>query len=183
MSKIKDVRRIVLTGFMGAGKSTTGRRLAAELGWAFVDVDTLLEEKHGTTISSLFEQHGEDGFRRFESSAIAKALGSDNVVIALGGGAPEILTNRLLLEQTPGSVVVFLEAPFGELFDRCMLQPDAAVRPVLADQEMARQRFEKRLPFYKRIAKVTVHTAGKSPEETVQELLAKVQVKRDTVTR
>lgn len=183
MSNIQNIRRIILTGFMGAGKSTTGKRLAAELGWTFLDVDAFLEEKHGKTIASLFEQHGEDGFRRFESSAIARLLGSDKVVIALGGGAPEILTNRLLLEQTPGSLVVFLEAPFGELFDRCMMQPGAAVRPVLANPEAAAKRFEQRLPFYKRIARVTIHTAGKTPDETVQELLAKVHLTRDTVTR
>ncbi|MBS1814382.1 MAG: shikimate kinase [Acidobacteria bacterium] len=169
------IRRIILTGFMGAGKSTVGRRLAAELGWKFLDVDAALEETYNCTIASLFEQHGEEGFRRFESSAIVRALGSDHVVVALGGGAPEILTNRLLLEQTPGSFVVFLDAPFGELFDRCMLQPDAAIRPVLANPEAAAKRFEQRLPFYKRVARLTLETSGRTPEQTVEQLLSEMR--------
>lgn len=164
------IRRIVLTGFMGAGKTTIGRKLAAELGWKFLDVDALLEEKFGCTIASLFAQHGEEGFRRFESAAIARALGSSETVIALGGGAPESLTNRLLLEQTPGTIVVFLDAPFGELFDRCMLQPDAAIRPVLADPEAAAARFMQRLPLYHRIARLTLPTSGNTPQQTVAAL-------------
>src|ERR1700716_2717173 len=78
------LRRLVLTGFMGAGKSTIGRLLA--------------------------------------SSALASALGHNHTVLALGGGTPEELTNRLLLEQTPATFTIFLDAPFPTLFDRCMPQ-------------------------------------------------------------
>lgn len=166
-----SVHRIILTGFMGAGKSTTGRALASRLGWTFLDVDALIEDTHACTIASLFENHGEDAFRRLESQAISRALGRRNTVIALGGGAPEILTNRLLLEQTPHSVTVFLDAPFGELFDRCMLQPGAAIRPVLADPAAAEARFARRQPLYRRIAHLTVNTSGKTLNSTVDDVL------------
>ncbi len=116
------LRRIVLTGFMGAGKSTAGRLLALHLGWTFLDLDAHLEARAGATVPELFRRHGEPGFRRLESSALASALRQISVVLALGGGAPETLTNRLLLEQTPGTLTVFLDAPFPILFDRCMLQ-------------------------------------------------------------
>ena len=100
------LRRLVLTGFMGAGKSTVGRLLAARLNWQFLDLDAHLEARTGATIPQLFERHGEAHFRRLESTALASALGRDHTVLALGGGTPEELTNRLLLEQTPATFTI-----------------------------------------------------------------------------
>lgn len=164
--------RIVLTGFMGAGKSTVGRLLAAELGWQFADVDAEVEARYGASIAQIFAEHGETEFRRRESAAIARALGRGNVVIALGGGAPETLTNRLLLEQTERTAVIFLDAPFEVLFDRCVLQEGAAVRPLLMDAEAAAQRFRQRAPIYRRCAKHHVDTADHHPQQTVAAVLA-----------
>ena len=163
------LRRIVLTGFMGAGKSTIGRILAARIGWAFLDVDTHLENRTGATIPQLFERHGEARFRRLESSALASALASNYTVLALGGGAPEELTNRLLIEQTPATLTIFLDAPFPTLFDRCMLQDIA--RPVLEDPAAAQLRFARRHPLYRRLARLTLDTTAQTPEDTVEALL------------
>src|SRR5215468_65391 len=112
------IQRIALTGFMGAGKSTVGRLLATRLGWNFLDLDTHLEQRAGLTVPQIFSEQGEARFRRLESTALASALAQRSTVIALGGGVPESLTNRLLLEQTPGTFTVFLDAPFPILFDR-----------------------------------------------------------------
>ena len=163
------LRRIVLTGFMGAGKSTIGRILASRIGWAFLDVDTHLENRTGATIPQLFERHGEARFRRLESSALASALASNYTVLALGGGAPEELTNRLLIEQTPATLTIFLDAPFPTLFDRCMLQDIA--RPVLEDPTAAQLRFARRHPLYRRLARLTLDTTAQTPEDTVEALL------------
>jgi len=163
------LRRLVLTGFMGAGKSTIGRLLAARLNWTFLDLDAHLEARTGATIPQLFERHGEAHFRRLESSALASALGRDRTVLALGGGTPEELTNRLLLEQTPATFTIFLDAPFPTLFDRCMLQDIA--RPVLADPTAAQLRFQKRHPLYRRLANLTIDTAEQAPEQTVEAIL------------
>ena len=163
------LRRIVLTGFMGAGKSTIGRILASRIGWAFLDVDTHLENRTGATIPQLFERHGEARFRRLESSALASALASNYTVLALGGGAPEELTNRLLIEQTPATLTIFLDAPFPTLFDRCMLQDIA--RPVLEDPTAAQLRFARRHPLYRRLACLTLDTTAQTPEDTVEALL------------
>jgi shikimate kinase len=163
------LRRLVLTGFMGAGKSTIGRLLAARLNWAFLDLDAHLEARTGTTIPQLFAQHGEAHFRRLESSALASALGRDHTVLALGGGTPEELTNRLLLEQTPATFTVFLDAPFPTLFDRCMLQDIA--RPVLEDPAAAQLRFNKRHPLYRRLAGLTIDTADLTADQTIDALL------------
>jgi shikimate kinase len=164
------LKRLVLTGFMGAGKSTVGRLLAARTGWTFLDLDTHLEARAGATIPQLFERHGETRFRRLESTALASALAATNTILALGGGTPEQLTNRLLIEQTPGTFTIFLDAPFPTLFDRCMLQDIA--RPVLQDPVAAEQRFAHRHPHYTRLAQLTIDTASFTPEETVEAILS-----------
>jgi shikimate kinase len=163
------LKRLVLTGFMGAGKSTIGRLLAARVGWNFLDLDAHLESRTNATIPQLFEQHGEARFRRLESTALASALGYSNIVLALGGGTPEDLTNRLLLEQTPATFTIFLDAPFPTLFDRCMLQEVA--RPVLTDPAAAQLRFERRHPLYRRMAGLTIATSDQTPAQTVDALL------------
>jgi shikimate kinase len=183
------LRRLVLSGFMGAGKSTVGRLLAARLNWEFLDLDAYIEERTGLTVPSLFSLHGEPRFRQLESQALASALGRSQLVLALGGGAPEVLTNRLLLEQTPATATIFLNAPFPALFDRCMLQalnpavtsPDQAnsaqpeqIRPLLADPAIAEARFLARQPIYRRLARLTIDTAELTPDETVAALLARL---------
>jgi shikimate kinase len=169
----RALRRLILTGFMGAGKSTTGRLLASELGWEFLDLDTHLENRTGATIPELFSRHGEAHFRRLESTALASALGRSNVVLALGGGTPEDLTNRLLIEQTPGTLAVFLDAPFDVLFDRCLLQQ--IDRPVLADTAAAQLRFERRRPLYHRLSRIVVDTSSITAGETVQAILSQLK--------
>ena len=188
------IRRLVLTGFMGAGKTTVGRMLAARLGWDFLDLDACIETRTGLTVPSIFAAHGEQHFRKLESQALAAALGRTKIVIALGGGAPEILTNRLLLEQTPATAIIFLDAPFPTLFDRCMLQAlDTALdappstsahthpgqaRPLLADPATAEARFLARQPIYRRLARVTIDTANLTTEETVAALIARLNSPR-----
>ena len=182
------LRRLVLTGFMGAGKTTVGRLLAARLNWEFLDLDAYIESRAGLSVPSIFATHGEAHFRQLESAALASALGCNNLVLALGGGAPEVLTNRLLLEQTPATSTIFLDAPFSALFDRCMMQalnptPDSAesatarpgpLRPLLTDPAAAEARFLVRQPIYRRLARLTLDTAALTPEETVAALLARL---------
>ena len=164
-----NLRRLVLTGFMGAGKTTIGRLLAARLNWDFLDLDAHLEARTALTVPEIFALHGEAHFRRLESSALVNALSRSQTILALGGGTPEILTNRLLLEQTPGTVTIFLNAPFPTLFDRCVLQ--AIDRPNLADPVRAEARFLERQPLYRRLARHTIDTAAQSPHETAEALL------------
>ena len=82
------LRRLVLTGFMGAGKTTIGRLLAARLNWDFLDLDAYIESRAGLSVPSIFSTHGERRFRQLESAALASALGRNRLVLALGGGAP-----------------------------------------------------------------------------------------------
>lgn len=170
----ESVQHLVLTGFMGAGKTSVGRLLAQALGWEFLDLDAHIESRAGATVPSLFATHGEPHFRRLESSALANALARPRTVLALGGGTPEQLTNRLLLEQTPGTLVIFLDAPFPVLFDRCMLQSFASpehLRPVLASPAEAAVRFATRQPMYRRLARLTLATEDLTPAQAVDRIL------------
>jgi shikimate kinase len=174
------LRRIVLTGFMGAGKTTVGRLLAGRLGWEFLDLDAAIESRSGLAVPSIFAAHGEAHFRQLESQALAASLGRSHIVLALGGGAPESLTNRLLIEQTPATATIFLDAPFATLVGRCITQSldagaaPAQARPNLADPAAAEARFLARHPIYRRLAHHTVATASLTTEETVAALLARL---------
>lgn len=166
--------RIVLTGFMGSGKTTVGERLAAELGWEFLDLDREIERREGRSVPQIFAESGERRFRQLEAGALASLLGRRGVVIALGGGAPEELGNRLLLEQTPRTAVVYLAAPFETLLDRCLRQaadPASTARPVLADRDVAAERFKLRRMHYERIAVHTIDTDAMGLEQTVAAVL------------
>ncbi len=172
-----SIERVVLTGFMGAGKSTVGRILAPLLGWRLLDIDSLLCDKNGATVVELFAQHGEQGFRRLEAAAIAEALQEQNAVIALGGGAIEHAETRALLSSDPLGLIVYLEAPFAVSLARCAGEPGAAVRPLLQDSAALEQRFRARLPFY-RAAHLTVLTSEHTPDEIAKLLAEEVRRER-----
>jgi shikimate kinase len=171
---LKDIDRVVLTGFMGSGKSTIGPLLAERLGWRFLDLDSEIERRDGRTVAGIFAESGEPHFRKLESAALAALLGRRRIVLALGGGAPEELGNRLLLEQTPRTAVVYLAAPFQALVNRCLEQPGAAERPVLADLSTAERRFKARKRLYERVAGHTVETADLNIEQTADKVLERL---------
>ena len=102
-------RRIVLTGFMGSGKTTAGPLVAARLGWRFVDVDDVIEAEAGATIAEIFARHGEAAFREREHAAIARLASADALVLALGGGAIEHPATRALLLAASETLLVHLE--------------------------------------------------------------------------
>jgi shikimate kinase len=165
------VDRIVLTGFMGSGKTSVGRVLAERLGWRFLDLDAEIERRDGRTVPEIFAASGEAHFRKQETAALAGLLGQRRVVVALGGGAPEELGNRLLMEQTPRTAVVYLAAPLETLLDRCErddARTGSAGRPLLAQAE---QRFAARRHLYERIAGHQVETSARSVEEAADAIL------------
>lgn len=80
--------KVYLIGFMGAGKSTTGKRLALKLDWSFIDLDSRIEEHTGMTIPDLFSKHGETYFRNIESEVLRSLKSQKDTVISTGGGTP-----------------------------------------------------------------------------------------------
>ena len=174
-----DLQRIVLTGFMGSGKSTVGRLLASTLGWRFLDLDTVIEQRAALPVPEIFARFGEPRFRELEAEALAATLKESGVVLALGGGAPEIAANRALLAASPATAVVYLAAPFATLYDRCVQQacdPAATARPNLVTREHAENRYLARKAHYTGLATHTIESAGLSPEETLTAVLAALQL-------
>jgi len=112
-------RRIVLTGFMGSGKSTVGPLVAGRLGWKFLDVDEVIETEAGAPISALFARHGEAAFRDREHATITRLAAADGLVMALGGGAIERAETRELLLSGCGTLLVHLEVELATTLTRC----------------------------------------------------------------
>lgn len=162
------VERVVLTGFMGSGKTTTGKLLAELLGWEFRDLDHEIERRDGRTVPQIFAESGEEAFRRLEAGALASLCGRRRVVIALGGGAIEELRSRLLLEQTPRTAVVYLQAPLETLLERCA-KDEGTARPLLGEAEA---RFKRRHPLYERVARHKVTTTELAAEAVAEAVVA-----------
>ena len=163
--EINKTRRIVLTGFMGSGKSTVGPLLAARLGWRFVDVDDVIEAGTGAKITELFSRYGEAAFREREHGAIARLAQGEELVLALGGGAIETEAVRRLLLGSAGTLLVHLEVELETTLRRCA--GTEGTRPILADRANLALRFARRLPLY-RLAHVSIRVDGLTPEEAVE---------------
>jgi len=161
-------RRIVLTGFMGSGKSTVGPLVARRLGWRFVDVDDVIEAEAGVAITELFKRHGEAVFREREREVIARLAAGEGLVLALGGGAIETAETRELLLTDPETLLVHLEVELATTLERC--GGTEHTRPILADQANLASRYERRLPLY-RAAHVSIAVDALTPEEAVEAVL------------
>jgi shikimate kinase len=166
--------RILLTGFMGAGKTTVGALLAERLGWGFVDSDLLVETDAGKTVAEIFETRGEAAFREMEAAAVRDAASADRLVVALGGGALEMAATRDLVADLPDALVIFLDAPLETLLARCAGHADGPVRPVLADRAGLAERWNARLRWYRR-AHFTVDTAELSPEAVADCIMQRLE--------
>ena len=140
---------IVLTGFMGAGKSTIGAELASALGVAFFDSDQTIAERQGTSIGEIFSQQGEEGFRKIEAAVVRELLDDADGVLALGGGA---VTTPQVRAALSGHVVVFLEVDAATA--RARISKSSAVRP-LGDGDLT-SLLEERLPVYREVATLRV---------------------------
>ncbi len=154
-------RRVVLVGFMGAGKTTVGRLLSRELGWGFLDMDRRIEERCGQRISEIFAQRGEACFREEERQVAEEARRLERHVIAAGGGAFAFDGTREALRD--GSSSVWLWAPLQVLLRRVRVDGS---RPLAANRETIARLFAEREPSY-RLADCHVDaTAG--PDEVAR---------------
>lgn len=160
---------IFLVGFMGAGKTTVGRALAAALGWAFADLDALIEQREGRTIREIFETEGEPAFRRREREAIAACRDLRETVVALGGGAYVAEANRSLLRQT--GITVWLDCPLEVCLHR--ICGDQA-RPLLRSRAEMGELFERRRPAYGQ-ADLIIETADRAPEELAAAIIKRLE--------
>jgi shikimate kinase len=119
-------RSLYLVGMMGSGKTSTGRPLAEQLGYGFVDADAVIEQAAGCSIPEIFERDGEAGFRALESQVLNAISQRHSLVVATGGGVVTQQENWGLLHS---GIVIWLDVVPEQLMQR--LKADSTVRPLL----------------------------------------------------
>jgi shikimate kinase len=167
---MSDSLRVVLVGFMGAGKTSAGRALARLAGCDFIDLDELVAAREGRTPQRLIDEDGEAAFRERETEALRAALAGDGArVVAAGGGAWALGHNRDLV-VAEGFLSVWLDAPFELCWRR--VESEGATRPLARDRLRARALYDERRAAYA-LADLRAEAAeGRTPEELAAEVAA-----------
>ena len=142
---MNEEKRVILTGFMGVGKSTVAKHLAHLLECQRIDLDSMIVESEHRTIAEIIEQEGIEQFRRIETATLRRILEAEAKIIALGGGAWTIEENRRLI-KSHNFTTVWLESTF----EHCWLNISASkrVRPLARNKSDALKLFEERQRVY-----------------------------------
>jgi shikimate kinase len=169
-------RPVILTGFMGSGKSSVGRILAKYLSWQFIDLDSEIVAASGRTINDIFSIDGEQVFRSMESNCLQRVLQGGLSVIATGGGAVVSAENRTLMRAR--AVVVNLNVSLPQVLQRLH---GAVDRPLFSGDDTANRvklLMDERKQFYAD-ADIRIDTDGKSVEDVAAEILRFVKGLRE----
>lgn len=164
---------VLLVGFMGSGKSTVGKILAQRLGMSFVDLDSFIEQSSGSSISSIFADSGEDGFRNLETAALRTVCDGAPAVIACGGGVVVRPENHSTLRAC--GTVVFLRVSVGEALARI---GDVSSRPLLAGPGgalAATALLDARAALYASVADIEIDTATLTPEQVADAVVTRLE--------
>jgi len=166
----------VIVGLPGAGKSTTGRRLAKILAVGFSDSDDLVERADGRTVRAIFAESGEPAFRAIESAVITAALADFDGILALGGGALTVEATREAVVSS-GVPVVVLKAARDTLRLRV---GDASTRPLLADDPEGRlaELDRERAPVFDAVCAFSVDTDDRTPGQVAAKVAARLHEMR-----
>ena len=156
-----SLNNIILTGFMGSGKSTVGRILAKKINSYFLDTDVLIETFENRKISEIFEKFGEDKFREMEKQCF-EWIKRDvkNTVISVGGGFPVFIP-----EIKEAGIVIYLKVDFEDILKR-MNEKELQKRPLFKDIEKAKELYDYRDKIYEKLADYVIE--NKDVEETVK---------------
>jgi shikimate kinase len=172
--------RILLIGFMAAGKTTLGKALARDLGLQFVDLDHYIEGRYHCSVSQLFAERGEEAFREIERNMLHEVAEFEDVVISTGGGTPCFFDNIDYMNRQ--GITVFLEASVDVIFTRLTIA--RTQRPLVAGKSpdelraYIRQMLELRMPYYRQAAHTfcadqleNIHQENRSVEQFKKEIL------------
>ncbi len=170
-------KNIYLLGFMGSGKTRVGQALAKNLDRDFIDTDQLVEQKAGKTISQIFEQQGEEEFRRLEHLCIKEASRGKGAVIALGGGAPCRAENRKLIRQ---GISVYISVAPDVILERVNRTNKRPLLAGLSDAEK-REKIEallgQRERFYRQADVIVKIDAEGTAEEVADNIIENLKIR------
>ncbi len=162
------MNKIIITGFMGSGKSTVARALAQLLRYEMIDLDDVIESAVGRSARQIIEADGEPRFRELEQEALSKLLQtSDTYVIALGGGAWISEANRRAIREH-GATSVWLDAPFSLCWKR--ITAAAEQRPLARNETEAFDLFSSRTSYYE-LADISI---GVTEQKSASEIAAEI---------
>lgn len=168
--------KIVLLGFMGAGKTSVSQLLATTLDIPAIDMDEEIVKRSGCeTVSTIFEKLGEAGFRQLEKETAAwieeeAAQDSIRLIVSTGGGVVESEDSMNALSSAP-AVVIYLHASFETIQKRLV---GDTTRPLFKDEAATLKRYEMRLPLYQKWSDITVETDTLSTDEIVAFLVERL---------
>jgi len=171
--EIKKDMKVYLIGYRGSGKTTVGRLLSEQLGWAFIDTDAEIESSAGIEIRKLFEESGEETFRQLETKAIQNTIDLKQTVISLGGGACQKQENQELINR-PGSNAIWLTGDAETLWQR--ISDDGIAnekRPNLTGLEgleEVKQLLDRRHENYAACADYKIDTRELPPDQVAAEI-------------
>ncbi len=172
--------KIVLTGFMGTGKTSVGEELSRRLGCPFIDTDTLIEKREGMPVSLIFREKGEDYFRKVERAVVEEVSLNNNVVIATGGGV--IKDERNVRNLSRMGIIIWLKADPKIILRRVMLE--GGKRPLLDVEEPLEEimrLLSERERFYMK-ADLSIDTGYITPGEAAQDIIERLGLDMQEVT-
>jgi shikimate kinase len=164
---------IFLIGPMGAGKSTIGRLLAAELHLPFCDTDKAIEDRCGADIPWIFDVEGEDGFRARESSMLAELSEDNGLVLATGGGIILLAENRKMLRSR--GFVVYLRASVDQQTARTAKDKNRPLLKLGEPREVLEELMLVRDPLYTEVADMLIDTDSRSPKDVAKDIAKKLR--------
>ena len=162
---------IILTGFMGSGKTAVGKRLAKRLGYTFLDTDLLIEEKTGKSISDIFSKDGEDYFRDIETLILTELTGINDHVIATGGGIVTRKENIRRLREL--GFIIWLKASPETIFKRVSTKTHRPLLKVDNPLEQIKRLMSQREQSYSE-ADLTIDTDGYEVDDIVNIIIKKI---------